>query len=74
LITVEVVEGAAYGAALLAGVGAGVWSDVPTACKEVVKLKEITQPIERQVMVYRDTYPLYYELYPTLKSSFQKMK
>jgi len=73
LTTVGVVEGAAYGAALLAGVGAGVWSNVATACTEVVRLAEITKPNEEQVVIYRITYPIYRELYPSLKSSFQKM-
>jgi xylulokinase len=74
LITVDVVEGAAYGAALLAGVGTGVWSNVATACKEVVRLAEITKPNEGQVVIYRIMYPIYRELYPELKSTFQKME
>ncbi len=74
LTTVGVVEGAAYGAALLAGVGAGGWLNVASACKEVVRLAEITKPNEGQVVIYRTMYPLYRELYPALKSSFQKMK
>ena len=74
LITVDTVEGAAYGAALLAGVGAGVWSNVATACKEVVKLAEITKPNEAQVVIYRIMYPIYRELYPALRSTFQKIK
>jgi xylulokinase len=74
LITVDTVEGAAYGAALLAGVGTGVWSNVATACKEVVRLAEITKPNEGQVGIYRIMYPIYRELYPALKSTFQKMK
>jgi xylulokinase len=74
LTTVGVVEGAAYGAALLAGVGAGVWSDVATACEEVVRLSEVTNPNERQVVIYRRMYPLYRELYPALKSTFQKIE
>jgi xylulokinase len=74
LITAEIVEGAAYGAAMLAGVGAGVWSNVATACKEVVKLAEITKPDEGQVVIYRIMYPIYHELYPALRSTFQKMK
>jgi xylulokinase len=73
LTTVGVIEGAAYGAALLAGVGAGVWSNVATACKEVVRLAEITNPNEKQVGIYRTMYPLYRELYPALKSTFHKM-
>jgi xylulokinase len=74
LITVDVVEGAAYGAALLAGVGAGVWSNVATACKEVVRLAEIAKPNDGQVGIYRITYPLYRELYPALKSTFHKIE
>jgi xylulokinase len=74
LTTVGVVEGAAYGAALLAGVGAGVWSNVANACKEAVRLAEITKPNEGQVVIYRSMYPLYRELYPALKSTFHKME
>ena len=62
LITVDTVEGAAYGAALLAGVGTGVWSNVATACKEVVRLAEITKPNEGQVGINRIMYPTYREL------------
>jgi xylulokinase len=73
LSTVGVVEGAAYGAALLAGVGAGVWSNVATACKDVVRLVEITHPDERDVAIYRSVYPLYCQLYPALQPIFRKM-
>jgi xylulokinase len=38
LVTVNTTEGAAYGAALLAGVGAGAWSDVPSACKATIQI------------------------------------
>lgn len=74
LVTVNAVEGAAYGAALLAGVGACVWPDVATACKQVIKVAEITTPDERQAEKYREMYPIYGELYSALKTSFQKMK
>jgi xylulokinase len=73
LVTVNAVEGAAYGAALLAGVGARVWPKVATACKQVIKVAELTAPDERQAEKYREMYPLYRELYPALKSSFQKI-
>jgi xylulokinase len=74
LITVDVIEGAAYGAALLAGVGAGVWSNVANACKKVIKVTGITSPDERQAVKYRNLYPHYRELYPALKSIFQKIE
>jgi len=73
LVTVNTTEGAAYGAALLAGVGAGAWADVPSAFKACVKITGSTQPEPSQVAVYRQAYPLFQELYPALKSSFNKM-
>jgi xylulokinase len=73
LVTVNTTEGAAYGAALLAGVGAGAWPNVVSASKAVVKLTGSTMPDPSQVTAYRKAYPLYRELYPALKSSFGKM-
>ena len=73
LVTVNTTEGAAYGAALLAGVGEGVWTDVPSACKEAVKVTGSTIPDPAQSEAYRKTYQLYRDLYPALKPSFQKM-
>jgi len=73
LVTVNTTEGAAYGAALLAGVGAGAWNDVPSACKTSVKITGSTLPDPSQVDVYGRSYSLFQELYPVLKSSFAKM-
>jgi xylulokinase len=73
LVTVNTTEGAAYGAALLAGVGARAWRDVESACKMVIKLTGSTMPDPAQVEAYRKAYPLYRELYPALKSSFGRM-
>ena len=73
LVTVNTTEGAAYGAALLAGVGTGAWPDVASACKACVKITGNTLPDAAQVETYRKVYPLYRELYPALKSSFEKM-
>jgi hypothetical protein len=53
LVTVNVIEGTAYGDALLAGVGAGVWQDVADACKKVIKVTRITTPNERNAEKYR---------------------
>jgi xylulokinase len=73
LVTVNTTEGAAYGAALLAGVGAGAWSDVRGACSAAVKITGSTSPDPAQVETYRKAYLLYRELYPALKPSFDKM-
>lgn len=73
LVTVNTTEGGAYGAALLAGVGAGAWSDVASACKACIRITGSTSPVEKEAEVYRKSYAVYQELYPALKSSFAKM-
>ena len=74
LVTVNTTEGAAYGAALLAGVGAGAWTDVPSACKATIQIAGSTQPDPAQVEAYRKAYPIYQKLYPALKATFDKME
>jgi xylulokinase len=73
LVTVNTTEGAAFGAALLAGVGAGAWPDVESACKAAVKVTGSTLPDPAQVNAYRPAYQLYRELYPALRPSFERM-
>ena len=67
LVTVNTTEGAAYGAALLAGVGAGAWPDVDTACRACVTLTGSTAPQAETVAKYRPVYAQYQALYPSLK-------
>ena len=73
LVTVNTSEGGAYGAALLAGVGAGAWSAVASACKQSIRITGSTAPVEKEAEAYRQSYALYRELYPALKSRFEKM-
>ncbi len=65
--TVKAEEGAAYGAALLAGVGVGVWPSVETACHTVVRVAERIQPNETARAVMLDRYRAYRRLYPALR-------
>jgi xylulokinase len=74
LVTVNTTEGAAYGAALLAGVGVENWPDVASACNIGVKVTGSTLPDPAQVDAYRKAYPIYQELYPSLKPSFEEME
>jgi xylulokinase len=73
LVTVNTSEGAAYGAALLAGVGAGIWSDVPAACAACVQVTGATRQDRESAAVYHKAYPIYRDLYPALKPSFDRM-
>jgi len=73
LVTVNTTEGGAYGAALLAGVGVGIWNDVASACKQSIKITGSTLPDASKVGVYEKSYAAYRELYPALKPSFERM-
>ena len=69
LVTVNVTEGAAYGAALLAGVGAGVYHSVEDACARTVKITGSTEPT-MDAAIYDAYYPRYRALYPALAGEF----
>jgi len=70
LATVNTTEGAAYGAALLAGVGVGLWPDVDTACEHLIQVTGRTTPQPDAVARYEPAYAVYRDLYPALKPSF----
>jgi xylulokinase len=60
-------EGAAYGAALLAGVGVGLWGSVETACATVISVAERIEPGTAAAAVMLDRYRAYRMLYPALR-------
>ena len=64
-------EGAAYGAAILAGVGAKVWPTVDAACQSVVKVVEHLPPRPENKTVMKERYAAYRRIYPATKSIFQ---
>ena len=66
--TTAVDEGAAYGAAILAGVGARVWTTVDEACDAMVHRAETTTAQADVVAVMNDQYARYRRVYPALRS------
>ena len=64
----EAEEGAAYGAAILAGVGAGLWSSVDNACDETVKVTLRVAPPPAVVQRMNTSYAAYRRMYPAIKS------
>lgn len=71
LVTVNTTEGAAYGAALLAGVGAGLFESVPAACQQTIRITGRTDPTEA-TSIYQERYPRYRALYPALADEFRR--
>lgn len=60
-------EAASLGAAMLAGVGIGEFSNPGEAAGALAHIKHTYYPDDKQSRVYRDKYQQYRDLYPTLK-------
>jgi xylulokinase len=61
-------EGAAYGAAILAGVGAGSWSSVDQACDAIVRVVSRIAPDPESSSTMQKSYRTYRRIYPALRS------
>lgn len=72
IVTVATEEGAAYGAALLAGVGAGWYPSVDEACRTVVSVHPSASPSE-ETDRYRKRHQQYQALYPALAPTFHSL-
>ncbi len=57
-------EGPAYGAALLAGVSAGLFANVREACSVVRLRPDVTEPDRRRTQLYKEYFAIYKSLYP----------
>jgi xylulokinase len=65
---VEAEEGAAYGAALLAGVGGGVWHTVEEACDAVVRVASRVAPNAADQRTLARQYQAFRAIYPAMKT------
>ncbi len=75
-LKVEVVnstDGPAFGAAILAAVGAGIFDTVEDACNSTIKAVWSTEPNQEQVKKYERVYRIYQGLYRTLKETFTEL-
>lgn len=68
---VEAEEGAAYGAAILAGVGAKQWSSVDAACNAVIRVKQRVPARSDVVAKMSSSYAAFRRVYPATKAIFQ---
>ena len=71
---IEADEGAAFGAAILAGVGAGAWKTVDEACEETIRVKETIEPNAESVEKLNRNYEAYKLLYPALHPAMMILK
>ena len=73
LVTVTSTEGASYGAALLSGVGTGIYQNVNEACERTIHLSAKTVPDVHRAGIYDRYYRIYRDLYPALKPTFNRI-
>ena len=64
-------EGAAYGAAILAGTGAGAWSSVDEACDKVVRVASRIAPNRAAAKTMKRGYRKYRKIYPALRRALK---
>jgi xylulokinase len=69
--TVRAEEGAAHGAAILAGVGAGVWPSVPEACDQVVRTGSTTACDSQVKAILNEQYVRYRRMYHALRAIYE---
>lgn len=70
VVTINVEEGPAFGAAILAGVGTGVFKSFRQATDEIIKVTRTVEPIASNAVAYRRSYKLFQTLYEDLKEDF----
>jgi xylulokinase len=63
-----VTEAACLGAAMLAGVGAGVYRDLVSAAEQVVRVAQHVAPQPEAVAAYAERFRLYQQVYPLLRA------
>jgi xylulokinase len=71
VVEVNVAQGAAYGAALLAGVGTGAYADAGDACDRTIRQTRSTH-LSPDSGAYAAGYDRYRALYPALATEFRR--
>lgn len=73
LVFTDVTEGPILGSAMLAGVGAGLFSDLPAAADAMVKVVEVLEPDAEAHEAYQFNYQAYLDTYPAMKDLMGRM-
>jgi len=65
--------GAAFGDAMLAGLGLGLYSDFSLALRKMVKLERRFEPIRENHLKYQEVYKLFRSLYEHFRPDFDAL-
>jgi len=70
IITLENTETTSLGAAILAGIGVGIFKDFNDACSKCVRVKERFYPHAEKKLVYDEAFKKYKKIYENVKHLF----
>jgi len=70
VVTINASEGPAYGVALLAAAGTGAYKSVEQACRATISVVTKTRPQAKTRKVYDKAFPVYQQLYRSLRDDF----
>jgi xylulokinase len=70
VVTINASEGPAYGVALLAAAGTGAYKSVEEACRRTISVVSRTANKAAATRVYQAAFPVYQQLYRSLRSDF----
>jgi xylulokinase len=73
VVTINSEEGAAYGVALLAAVGAGEFKNIQEACAATIRVVRQTAVARSAKRYYDRAFPIYQGLYRSLKDDFVRI-
>ncbi len=73
VMTTSIQEQAGVGAAMLAGIGTGLFNGPDEACDRIIRYNRTTHPISENCERYKDLYEIFKGLYPKLKDDFGKI-
>lgn len=73
VVTINAEEGPAYGVALLAAAGTGAYADVVEACQATIRVTGETELDPRMMEVYDRAWPLYQQLYRSLRADYEQI-
>ena len=70
--TTEIKEEACHGAAILAGVGVGLYANIKEACERTIRMSTaVVEPIPEHVNIYNEKQQIFHDLYFRVKDLYQ---
>ena len=73
VVTINAEQGPAFGVALLAAVGDGAFTNIQQACSATISEVSQTPPDRAVRKVYNRGFPVYQQLYHSLKDDFKRI-